>query len=151
MGDEHGAADAAGGMIGGSASNELASNRTGMAFERTSLASDRTLMAMVRTSLSMISFGFTIYKFFEQMNGPVASNGSRYFGASLLYLGVGLLVFGILSYWRFNRNLAKRNKRLTQMGLLRETAVYVATPTFFAALLLLAVGLGGIVAIILKI
>jgi putative membrane protein len=36
-----------------------------MAVDRTWLAHERTLMAWVRTATSMISFGFTIYKFFE--------------------------------------------------------------------------------------
>jgi putative membrane protein len=36
-----------------------------LAMERTWLAHERTLMAWVRTAASMISFGFTIYKFFE--------------------------------------------------------------------------------------
>ena len=39
-----------------------------LAFERTVLAYERTLMAWVRTAISMISFGFTIYKFFDEMN-----------------------------------------------------------------------------------
>ena len=38
---------------------------TRLALSRTILAHDRTLMAWVRTSTSMISFGFTIYKFFQ--------------------------------------------------------------------------------------
>jgi putative membrane protein len=36
-----------------------------MALDRTWLAHERTLMAWVRTATSMISFGFTIYKFFQ--------------------------------------------------------------------------------------
>jgi putative membrane protein len=36
-----------------------------MAVDRTWLAHERTLMAWVRTAVSMISFGFTIYKFFQ--------------------------------------------------------------------------------------
>ena len=38
---------------------------TRLAVERTRLAYERTLMAWVRTGTSLISFGFTIYKFFE--------------------------------------------------------------------------------------
>jgi putative membrane protein len=48
--------------------NELAEDRTDMAFQRTRLAADRTLMAWIRTSLSMISFGFTIFKFFQYLH-----------------------------------------------------------------------------------
>ena len=53
-------------MIGGSASTELASNRTGLAFERTMMGADR-LMAIVRTALAMIGFGFTITQIFRQL------------------------------------------------------------------------------------
>ena len=38
---------------------------TQLAFDRTRLAYDRTMMAWVRTATSLISFGFTIYKFFQ--------------------------------------------------------------------------------------
>ncbi len=55
-------------------SNELAAERTTLADERTDLAVartllalDRTLMAWVRTATSLISFGFTIYKIFQQL------------------------------------------------------------------------------------
>jgi putative membrane protein len=47
---------------------DLAGERTDLALERTSLAYERTLMAWIRTAVSMISFGFTIYKFFQEMN-----------------------------------------------------------------------------------
>ena len=40
---------------------------TKLAVERTRLAYERTLMAWVRTSTSLISFGFTIYKFFQYL------------------------------------------------------------------------------------
>lgn len=40
-------------------------NSTQLAVSRTWLAHERTLMAWVRTGTSMISFGFTIYKFFQ--------------------------------------------------------------------------------------
>ena len=39
---------------------------TKMAVEPTRLAYERTLMAWVRTGTSLISFGFTIYKFFQE-------------------------------------------------------------------------------------
>lgn len=41
---------------------------TDLAFERTQLALERTLMAWVRTAVSMISFGFTMYKVFQEMS-----------------------------------------------------------------------------------
>ena len=41
-------------------------SNTDLAFERTVLAYERTLMAWIRTAISLISFGFTIYKFFQE-------------------------------------------------------------------------------------
>jgi putative membrane protein len=54
-------------------SNELALERTQMAVSRTVAAYDRTLMAWVRTCVSLISFGFTIYKFFQ----AIAEKGAQ--------------------------------------------------------------------------
>ena len=38
---------------------------TRLAIDRTRLAYERTMMAWIRTAVSLISFGFTIYKFFQ--------------------------------------------------------------------------------------
>jgi putative membrane protein len=43
-------------------------SNTDLAMERTLLAHERTLMAWIRTSVALISFGFTIYKFFQEWN-----------------------------------------------------------------------------------
>src|SRR5215831_8227014 len=43
-----------------------ARSNTELAFQRTALAHERTLMAWIRTAISLISFGFTIYKFFQE-------------------------------------------------------------------------------------
>jgi len=39
-----------------------------LALERTFLAHERTLMAWVRTAASLITFGFTLFKFFEYLH-----------------------------------------------------------------------------------
>jgi len=67
---------------------------TQLALDRTWLAHERTLMAWVRTATSMISFGFTIYKFFqfETENNAKVSEGllsPRIF--SLIMVSVGLI------------------------------------------------------------
>src|SRR5262245_27340821 len=64
---------------------------TKLALERTRLAHERTMMAWVRTATSLISFGFTIYKFFQylhQNQGPAGISGPRDF--ALLMIGIGL-------------------------------------------------------------
>ena len=53
-----------------------AETATRLAIERTRLAYERTLMAWIRTATALISFGFTVYKFFEfeaETNLPAAT------------------------------------------------------------------------------
>jgi putative membrane protein len=64
---------------------------TKLAFDRTRLAYERTMMAWVRTATSLISFGFTIYKFFQyvRQDHPVEGGlGPRSF--ALMMIGIGL-------------------------------------------------------------
>jgi inner membrane protein YidH len=85
-------------------SDELAQDRTNLAYDRTELANDRTLMAWVRTATSLISFGFTIYKFFQDIfssDNTAASNrllGPREVGMMLILFGFVGLFFGLLQY-----------------------------------------------------
>lgn len=84
--------------------DELAQERTNLAYDRTELANDRTLMAWIRTSTSLISFGFTIYKFFQDMfhAGEVQMTNrlisSREVGMILIAFGFFGLFFGLLQY-----------------------------------------------------
>src|SRR5262245_57923814 len=66
-----------------------------LAVERTRLAHERTLIAWLRTAISMISFGFTLYKFFQieidklQANPPQRLLSPRMF--ALIMIGTGLV------------------------------------------------------------
>jgi len=68
---------------------------TQLAVERTHLAHERTMMAWVRTATSLISFGFTVYKFFQfdnKSDGALHPSGfisPRRF--ALLMIGTGLI------------------------------------------------------------
>jgi inner membrane protein YidH len=79
---------------------------TELAVERTRLAHERTLMAWVRTSTSMISFGFTIYKFFEYLKeanqaSPVANAlNPRRFGLAMIMVGLLSLVIAAFQHRR---------------------------------------------------
>jgi putative membrane protein len=135
---------------------ELSSNRTSLSFERTRMSADRTLMSVVRTALSLISFGFTIYQVFQQLkNNPAiqatGTHSARHFGASLVFLGVALLIMGILGNWRFSQELTERRERLYGLSLLRRTLQYTATPTFIVACILLLIGVAAISSIIWRI
>src|SRR6202008_2753615 len=83
---------------------ELSSRRTGMSFQRTRMSADRTLMSAMRTSLSLISFGFTIYQFFKnlQKEHPVDPPAApRNFGVALILLGIAMIVCGIIFHILF--------------------------------------------------
>ncbi len=72
---------------------------TQMALDRTRLAHERTMMAWVRTATSLISFGFTIYKFFDLQNQQAraaALIGPRAFALGMI--GTGLLALVMAAY-----------------------------------------------------
>jgi len=80
-----------------------------LGYERTRMAADRTLMAWIRTSVSMITFGFTIYKFFQYlMESDVVTEkfphyAPRNFGVALVVLGMVMLALAIVEYYLFLR------------------------------------------------
>ena len=76
-----------------------------LAVERTRLAHDRTLMAWVRTATSLISFGFTIYKFFQYLHEqqgtqPRGTFGPRQFGTLMILIGIVALVLATFQHRR---------------------------------------------------
>jgi putative membrane protein len=76
---------------------------TRLAVDRTWLAHERTMMAWVRTAASMISFGFTIYKFFQlEISGrrPPSDHlvGPREFALLLIGIGLAALLLGFLEH-----------------------------------------------------
>jgi len=80
-----------------------------LATDRTRLAHDRTLMAWVRTATSLISFGFTIYKFFQYMqeknvNPPERLLGPRRF--AVLMIGTGIVALA-LATWQHIRDVRR--------------------------------------------
>ena len=69
---------------------------TELAFDRTRAAYERTMMAWIRTATSLITFGFTIYKFFQievpdrgQQNRLI---GPRQFAFILVSIGLFSLI-----------------------------------------------------------
>lgn len=111
--------------VPGPTSTELAQERTALAGQRTTLAYDRdrlalirtelayerTLMAWVRTSASLISFGFTIYKFFDELRRAEVTRlsqgllGSRGVALVMIALGVVALTVAVFEHRRALRAL----------------------------------------------
>jgi putative membrane protein len=75
-----------------------------LGIRRTFLAYDRTLMAWIRTALSLITFGFSIYKFFQYLIRsddfrPIHTLiGPRQFAIGMIGLGVVALAAATVQY-----------------------------------------------------
>lgn len=116
---------------------------TRLAVERTRLAYERTLMAWVRTATSLISFGFTIYKFFQylhesQPSPRTGSFGPRQLALVMISLGIVALLLATIEHRRSLKTLR------SQFG-----EVPWSLATFLAAVMCL-LGLAGLVVVILR-
>jgi putative membrane protein len=129
-------------------STELAARRTGLSFQRTRLSADRTLMSVIRTSLSLISFGFTIFQFFQKLKGSEIiageSRAPRDFGAALVWLGVGMLIIGIVYHVQFMWGLRALRDEMRGQGLVHAQSGFPVSFTLLVALALLFIGFGAI-------
>jgi putative membrane protein len=82
-----------------------------MAVDRTRLAYERTLMAWLRTGVSLITFGFTIYKFFDefqqaqQIHRPTGLFGARGFGFVMISMGLIMVLLATIQHVTSMRKL----------------------------------------------
>ena len=110
-----------------------------LALDRTRLAYERTLMAWIRTAVSLISFGFTIYKFFQYLveRGQGVQRerliGPRGFGLFMIGTGLFALLLATISH--------RRN-----MKALRDK--YVDVPYSLAAMLAAVISILGLLAFV---
>jgi putative membrane protein len=98
---------------------------TRLAIDRTRAAYERTMMSWIRTATSLITFGFTIYKFF-QLEAPSErqSNrliGPREFALALVSIGLFSLLLATLENRQSIRALGAQ-----YAGKQRSLAVIVA-------------------------
>ena len=85
---------------------------TRLAFDRTRVAYERTMMSWIRTATSLITFGFSIYKFF-QIEAPSHEQqhrliGPRQFAFMLVSIGLVSLVLATLEHRQNLRALGAR-------------------------------------------
>ena len=113
---------------------------TKLAFDRTRIAYERTMLAWVRTATSLITFGFSIYKFFqlEHVGGEQTDRliGAREFALLLVSLGLASLL------------LAAVEHRLNMQGL---RAQYPDIPRSLAGVVASLVAVLGLLALIVMI
>src|SRR5271167_2107459 len=98
---------------------------TRLAFDRTRAAYERTMMSWIRTATSLITFGFSIYKFFQiEAPAPGRQNrliGPRGFAFTLVSIGLLSLILATIEHRRNIRTLGAQ-----YAGQLRSLAVLVA-------------------------
>jgi len=109
---------------------------TRLALERTRASYERTMMSWTRTSTSLITFGFTIYKYFQLEGLRSRENqliGPRGFSLILVSIGLGSLVLATIEH--------RQNIR-------RLDADYPGSPRSLAMIVAAAVAILGIVAFV---
>jgi putative membrane protein len=111
---------------------------TRLAFARTRAAYERTMMAWIRTATSLITFGFTIYKFFQiEAPPPGRPNrliGPRGFAFILVSIGLFSLILATLEHRQDIRTLGAQYE-----GERRSLAVVVAALISILGILALVV------------
>lgn len=104
-----------------------------MAIQRTLLAYDRTLLAWVRTAVALISFGFTLFKFFQYLgdHGMVPqirrAIGPAEFSVALIFIGNLALLLATIHYLKARRKM----KQLYGEEWTRLTAVLAVIAALF--------------------
>lgn len=127
---------------------EMSMRRTGMSFQRTRMSADRTLMSVIRTSLSLISFGFTIFQVFQKLRDQAVLTGAapaRNFGITLVALGIGMLILGIIYHINFMLGLREEREAMRVAGLIHGESHFPTSMTLIIAALLLLVGVVAII------
>lgn len=133
---------------------DMSMRRTGMSFQRTRMSADRTLMSVIRTSLSLISFGFTIFQLFEKLrdqNFLSSAAPARNFGITLVALGIGMLVLGIVYHIMFMIGLREERAAMKSAGLIHGESRFPPSMTLIVAVLLLLIGVVAIASMTLQI
>ncbi len=123
------------------AAGAKAIDETALSVERTCLSHERTLMAWVRTGTSLITFGFTIYKFFQidvRAEQHVGLLTPRWFALMMISTGMVAIVLATLQQRR-----ALCRLRATGARVPRSLAVVIGV-------LVSALGLLGLLATIFR-
>lgn len=133
---------------------EMSMRRTGMSFQRTRMSDDRTLMSVIRTSLSLIGFGFTIYQGFEKLyeTGAISNpNAPRNFGIALVFLGIVMLLVGMVHHVQFMLELRRTRAAMVKQGLIHGESRFPVSITFMVSLGLLLLGSAAILNMVFKV
>ena len=113
---------------------------TRFSFERTLLSHERTQMAWVRTATSLITFGFTLYKFFQfEIGSSVQPRthqviGPREFAMVMIAIGLIALILATIQNQQYRQRLRKHHLKVP----LSLSSVVGALISFLGLLAMLA-------------
>jgi putative membrane protein len=111
---------------------------TRLAYARTRAAYERTMMSWIRTATSLITFGFSVYKFFQFEKPTNGSEnrlvGPREFALTLVSIGLFSLVLATLEHRQNIRMLGEQSG-----GRMHSVAVVMAALISILGILALAV------------
>jgi putative membrane protein len=99
-----------------------------LSVDRTRLAYERTLMSWIRTATSLITFGFSIYKFFQIESERSAATSTRLIGPrefAIMMIGIGLTSL-LLAAIEHSRDLSALKAQYPQAKFPRSTARFMA-------------------------
>lgn len=133
---------------------EMSMRRTGMSFQRTRMSADRTLMSVIRTALSLISFGFTLFSVLQKLSEKDILSGTasaRRFGISLVALGIGMLILGIIYHANFMLGLRSVRGHMAEDHLIYGESGFPTSLTLITAMCLLAIGITAIVSMVFNV
>jgi putative membrane protein len=103
---------------------------TRLAFDRTRVAYERTMLAWVRTATSLITFGFSIYKFFQlqHLGGERTDRlvGPREFSLLLVSLGLASLLLAAVEHRLNMRELRAQSPEMPPRSLAGVVASLIA-------------------------
>jgi putative membrane protein len=108
----------------------LDDTNTKLSVERTLLAHERTLQAWVRTAASLISFGFTIYKFFQlELEGKVRDAqviGPRAFASLMIIMGIVGLALATLQHRQDVKRMRREHPWMEERSLVGWIAAMIS-------------------------
>ncbi len=101
-----------------------------LSLERTVLSHERTLMGWIRTSTSLITFGFTIYKFFQlelQGRPPLqGAIGPRQFAILMICIGLFSLLVAAVQFRGYRNELRRWYPAQAPLSLVGVVATLVS-------------------------
>jgi putative membrane protein len=99
-----------------------------LAVDRTRLSYERTLMSWIRTATSLITFGFSIYKFFQIESERLTTTSTRLIGSrefAIMMIAIGLTSL-LLAAFEHSRDLSALKAQYPQAKFPRSTARFMA-------------------------